>query len=130
MLDLNSSALSQMIRSDRLIVTAISVTGSGHATQLSKGILLRETDVTARVPFGVLASFSQGLTEISIGVAKYVTAFLQEHLLKKLLPFPRKPEPPEHNDLPWVVQEQLLTPSLFFDFCLLLKEVKGYFCYW
>lgn len=94
MLDLNSSALSRMIHSDRLIVTAISVTGSAHATQLSKGILLRETDVRARVPFGVLASFSQGLTEISIGVAKYVTAFLQEHLLKKTTPFSQKTRAP------------------------------------
>lgn len=50
--------------------------------------------------------------------------------IKKLLLFPRKPEPPKHNDLPLVVQEQLLTPFLFFYFCFLLKEVKGYFCYW
>lgn len=97
MLDLNSSALSRMIRSDRQIVTAISVTGSAHATQLSKGILLRETDVRARVPFGVLASFSQGLTEISIGVAKYVTAFLQEHLLKKNYSFFPENQSPQNT---------------------------------
>lgn len=43
MLDQNSSALSSVIHSDRLLMTAISVVGSSHATQLSKGMLLGDT---------------------------------------------------------------------------------------
>lgn len=80
-MDLNSSALAPvMIHSDRLLMTALYMTGSSHATQLSNGTLLRDTDVRASVPFGVLVSFSHGVTDISICVAKYVNAFLQENL--------------------------------------------------
>lgn len=62
MLDVNITCHLTGFHSDRMLGTAIFMTGPSSAS-LSKDTLLRQTNIKARMPLGVLASFSHRETD-------------------------------------------------------------------
>lgn len=62
MLDLNITCHLTGIHSDQMMGTAIFMTGLSSAS-LSKDALLRQTNIKARMPLGVLASFPHRETD-------------------------------------------------------------------